>query len=145
MNKTNKTNKVRLNIIQAEVYARNPQVLTGVRGKRSGEVYYELRERVQGNATYNELVPVPYPVTAESVNSFETSTDYKRDVESAMNMPARGVNLGDIVDMQRVMSMDKAEAQRLIGELNSKILAGKTAQNVDKSTEKTNESEVNKQ
>lgn len=137
----NQTKKVRLNIIQAEVYARNPQILAGVQGKRSGDVYYELRERVQGNATYNELVPVPYPVTAESVNSFETSTDYKRDVESAMNMPARGVNLGDIVDMQRVMSMDKAEAQKLVGELNAKILAGKTAQNVDNSTQE-NKSEV---
>lgn len=137
----NQTKKVRLNIIQAEVYARNPQILAGVQGKRSGEVYYELRERVQGNATYNELVPVPYPVTADSVNSFETSTDYKRDVESAMNMPARGVNLGDIVDMQRVMSMDKAEAQKLVGELNAKILAGKIAQNVDNSTQE-NKSEV---
>lgn len=136
------TKKVRLNIIQAEVYARNPQVLTGVHGKRSENSYYELRERVQGNAIYNELVSVPYPVTADSVNSYETSTDYRRDVESAMNMPASGVNLGDIVDMQRVMSMDKAEAQKLIGELNSKILAGKTAQNVDKPTEKVNESEV---
>lgn len=136
----NQTKKVRLNIIQAEVYARNPQILTGVNGKRSDSVYYELRERAQGNAIFNELVPVPYPVTAESVNSFETSTDYKRDIESAMNMPARGVNLGDVVDMQRIMSMDRSEAQKLIGELNAKILAGKTVQTVvDKSTEKESE------
>ena len=135
----NQTKKVRLNIIQAEVYARNPQILTGVNGKRSDTTYYELREHVKGNATYNELVAVPYPVTAESVNSFEMSTDYKRDVESAMNMPARGVNLGDIVDMQRVMTMDKSEAQKLIGELNAKILAGKTVQSVDSSVDKESE------
>lgn len=135
----NQTKKVRLNIIQAEVYARNPQILTGVNGKRSDTTYYELRERVQGNATYNELVAVPYPVTAESVNSFEMSTDYRRDIESAMNMPARGVNLGDVVDMQRIMAMDRSEAQKLIGELNAKILADKAVQSVDKSTEKESE------
>lgn len=128
----NKSKRVVFNLIQAEVYAQNPELLTGKKGVKSPVSYVELRERVAGNAVFEELVEVPYPVTPESVASFEASTDYKRDIESAMNAPARGVNLGDIVDMQRVMAMDKEEAQKLVASLNQKIMQSKTAEAVEK-------------
>lgn len=118
--KEKKSKRVVMNLIQAEVYANNPELLTGKVGARSSTDYYELRARVGGNAVYEELVKVPYPVTPESVSSYENSTDYKRDVESAVNSPARGTNLGDVVDMQRILSMDRIDAQKLIAELNGK-------------------------
>lgn len=144
-NSKKNTQRVYLNLIQQEVYFRNPEILTSNPGKKASKTYYELKEVIQADGSRIEkLVEVDYPISAESVKSYVESTDYKRNLEQAFNAPPKGRNLGDVVDMQKLLSMDKQQILEVYNQLGERIKAvsAKNSTNVvDNSNKEVNNNE----
>lgn len=83
--------------------------------------YYELQEIQTDTGIVQELVEVEYPVTPESVQSYVDSTNFKRDLD-ASTAQSGGQNLGDVTDLQDLLSLDKTE-------LNARLEKLKEVQN----------------
>lgn len=118
MTKTKVNKRVYMNLIQAEVYARNPEILGDKKTRYAAEkTYPELVEKQLPNGSIYVIEQQPYPVTPESVKSYAATADYRRDIATAMNAQPRGKNLGDLSSVQQVLSADMEAARSLYGSL----------------------------
>lgn len=114
-----KVSKVRCNLMQADVYLRNPDICGDCQSnvKNVGKKYYELITKQMPNGMVQELVEVDYPITPASVKSYAASADYRNDINSALSSTPRGKNLGDLTKVQQVLSSDMETARNLYGNL----------------------------
>lgn len=113
MKKNPKCTKVRLNLLQQEVYTFNPEMLTDRQlfneDKKTPKKYFELVEQTQKDGSIIEkLVECDYPITSDYVKSFESSANPKNDIVSAMSQPHKQ-GLGDITALQELLSMDTSK------------------------------------
>lgn len=100
--------------------------------------YYELRRTVVSDGIKEELIEVDYPITSDYVNSFSDSADYKKDIPGAIaGSDTSRKNLGDVVDMQRVLSMDSESAKKLAQNLRNVAVALEQKQKTGQKTENT--------
>lgn len=136
--------QVPLNLIQGQFVSRKHKLQEGVVVQPALKKYYELREISTDNGIYEKLVEVDYPITPDYVKSFANSTDYRNDIESALNSPAPGANLGDMTDLQAIACMDMSAVKELQEKLSARVkelqavqLEQKNVQ-VDKETEDLN-------
>lgn len=124
---------VELNLIHGQYcsrrYKRHPQL-----EKEYNDTYLELRQIQTSNGIVEEYVEVDYPITPDYVKSFANSTDYRNDIERAMNEPARGVNMGDMTDLQDIVNMDMSAVKDLQAKLAERV---KQLQATQVSQEKT--------
>lgn len=84
----------------------------------------------------------PYPITPQYVNSFADSSDYRRDPVGAVNNSHNRVNLGDITDFQKVVSMDMTEARTLYSQLRDKFSKSEVSKSNSESEVPKSDSEV---
>ena len=97
-------NQVTINCLKQNCYVRcfTPLAIKGQSNKP--EKYFELQEKQLPNGFCYELVECDYPITKESVKSYESSTNYKTDLDGALRTNKK--NLGDISQVQQVMQDD---------------------------------------
>lgn len=110
-------NRVNCNLLQAEIYARNAQMCLPCVHNYSGKKYNELRNVDVANGIAQVPVEVPYPITPDSVKSYAASADYRNDPATAMAMQPSAPNLGDLTDVQKVLSADMESARELYANL----------------------------
>lgn len=117
--KQSKPELVTMNLLRAHVYAYRKELPTEIRHNQPQKTYMELQQLPYENGLKEEYVEVDYPITPDYVKSFESSANYKNDIQTAMNAQPRGANLGDITAIQELARMDMAEVQKLRTELES--------------------------
>lgn len=119
--KISKVSKIRCNLMQADVYMRNPDICGDCQSnvKNVGKKYFELVTKQMPNGMVQELVEVDYPITPASVKSYAASADYRNDINAALNSSPRGKNLGDLTKVQHVLSSDMETARNLYSNLKN--------------------------
>lgn len=134
--------RVNCNLLQADIYARNAQIC-GTCSHNYNATYKELRTIDTPTGIRQVLVDVPYPVTPDSVKSYAASADYRNDPAAAMAMSAPSANLGDLTDVQKVLSADMESARALYSNLKAVFDSQPaTAATAAVATENTTASEV---
>lgn len=108
--KKNPSRRLSCNLLQAEVYVRYPVCLIEDKPVKK---YCELQERPCANGVIEEYVSVDYPITADSVNSFVDTADYKRNPDVFANAVPRQ-NLGDVSEIQKVLSNDMTALREML-------------------------------
>lgn len=139
MTKNPKCTKVRLNLLQQEVYTFNPEMLTDRQlfneDKKTPKKYFELVEQTQKDGSIIEkLVECDYPITSDYVKSFESSANPKNDIVSAMSQPHKQ-GLGDITALQELLSMDTSKIRENlehIEKVKAEYLKAKSQPKVEK-------------
>ena len=103
--------------------------------------YYELQEKQFPNGFCYELVECDYPITKESVKSYESSTNYKTDLDGALRTNKK--NLGDITQVQQLMQDDARkffETYNRVAAQLAEYQASQNANNQGQSEVKSDES-----
>lgn len=103
----------RCNLLEAEVYVRFP--VSTLEDKQVKQ-YIELQEETAQNGVVERYVAVDYPITPESVNSYADSADYRKNPDVIKNAVPRK-NLGDISEVQKVMSNDMTEMRTMFAKM----------------------------
>lgn len=129
-------NRVNCNLLQAEVYARNAQLLPKENHNYGNRKYMELRNVPYANGIRQEYVEVDYPITPETVKSYAASCDYHNDPAAAMATPPPGANLGDLTTLQDILSKDLEAARAAFAAYNKVKNAKPVPPAVDNSTVK---------
>lgn len=111
--------KVRLNLIQADVYARHPEMLKSFEHTPAPAKYYELEKKVMPYGEIESVVEKDYPITQDYVASYASGVDYKRDLETAMAAPKKGVGLADVTSIQELMAMDTAAVRAMLDKVDT--------------------------
>ena len=75
--------------------------------------YIELVQNEDWNGISFSMVEKDYPITAEYVQSFLAGSDYRLDYANSVNLPARGINLGDITNIFGIIGKDTVELSQL--------------------------------
>lgn len=129
---------IQLNLIHGQYtsrrFKRHPQL-----EQEYNDTYLELRQIQTENGIEERYVEVDYPITPDYVKSFANSTDYRNDIERAMNEPPRGVNMGDVTGIQEIMLMDMSAVKDLQSKLAERV---KQLQEQSAGAENKTESEV---
>lgn len=129
-------NRVNCNLLQAEVYARNAQILPKDVHNYGNNKYTELRNVPYANGIKQEYIDVDYPITPETVKSYAASCDYHTDPAAAMATPPPGPNLGDLTTLQDILSKDLEAARAAFAAYNKVKNAKPVTPAVDNSTVK---------
>lgn len=113
-------------LLQQNVFLRDTIPAYDLKRGNGPKEYYDVYEEdvidKDGFPVHREVMKkVPYPHTPESVQSFESSTDYKIDPSNARR--SGGVNLGDISAVQSLFRSDSAAQNPEYQELLKKIVA----------------------
>lgn len=140
----NERRPLKSQLLQQNVFLRDTVPAYDLKKGNAPKEYYDVFEEdvidKDGFPVHREVMEkVPYPHTPESVQSFESSTDYKIDPSNARR--SGGVNLGDISAVQSLFRSDSASQSSEYQELLKKIVA--YSQSQKKVEDKKNE-EVNK-
>lgn len=98
--------KVHSNIIAQDCYLRDVTPKVVKKSEYAARRFPSLVEVPDSVGVHYDLCDFDYPITPESVKSYVDSTDYKRDPAAAIAAGSRGVNLGDITDLQHVTNSD---------------------------------------
>ena len=98
--------KVHSNIIAQDCYIRDITPKVVKRSEYAARRFPSLVEVPDSIGVHYDLRDFDYPITPESVKSYVDSTDYKRDPAAAIAAGSRGVNLGDLTELQRVTGCD---------------------------------------
>lgn len=137
---------VPLNLIHGQYTSRRHKIDKGIISQPAMKTYYELREIQTDDGYVEKLVEVDYPITPDYVKSFANSSDYRNDIERAMNEPARGVNMGDMTNLQDIVNMDMTAVKDLQAKLAERAkqlqATQETAQNTTQETAQNIESGV---
>lgn len=125
MNK-NDRRPLKSQLLQQNVFLRDTIPAYDLKKGNAAKEYYDVFEEdvidKDGFPVHREVIKkVPYPHTPESVQSFESSTDYKTDPSNARR--SGGVNLGDISGVQALFCSDSAGQNPEYQELLKKIVA----------------------
>lgn len=98
--------KVHSNIIAQDCFIRDVTPKVVKKSEYAARRFPSLVEVPDSVGVHYDLCDFDYPITPESVKSYVDSTDYKRDPAAAIAAGSRGVNLGDITELQRVTNSD---------------------------------------
>ena len=98
--------KVHSNIIAQDCYIRDVTPKVVKKSEYAVRHFASLVEVSDSVGVHYDLRDFDYPITPESVKSYVDSTDYKKDPAAAIAAGSRGVNLGDITELQRVTNSD---------------------------------------
>ena len=98
--------KVHSNIISQDCYLREITPKVVKKSEYAARRFPSLVEVPDSVGVHYDLRDFDYPITPESVKSYVDSTDYKRDPAASTAAGSRGVNLGDITELQRVTNSD---------------------------------------
>lgn len=85
------------------------------------EKYLSVDEVVTSGGVELRKTENDYPITPDYVKSFADSSDYHKDLLSAVNNGVNGKNLGDITEVQRVAAMDTEQARALYMQLSERF------------------------
>lgn len=136
---------VRSNLLQQNCFVRSSVQRNDVCNSSAPDSFCSVDEIVTQKGVELNFREESYPITPQYVASFADSADYRKDLVSAFNSPARGQNLGDITDIQKVSSMDSEGATLLYRQLQdnfSKQSESVVSESVPASTIKSPDSEV---
>lgn len=122
----NNCRSLKSQLLQQNVFLRDTVPAHDLKKGNECKDYYDVFEEDvidrDGFPVHREVLKkVPYPHTPESVQSFESSTDYKIDPSNARRVG--GVNLGDISAVQSLLRSDRAAQNPDYQELLKKIVA----------------------
>lgn len=123
MKPTDKMSRVRINLIQQNVYVSESLPAQSVHHSSVPETYPELVQKTVANGIQESIEHIPYPHTPERLKSYVDSTSYKTDLQSAVNAPARGVNLGDVTAMQELSRMGNDQIDALFDRIKEAVKA----------------------
>lgn len=118
----------RMNLLEAEVYVRFP---ISTIGDKQVKQYVELQEETTQNGIREHYVAVDYPITPESVNSYADSADYRKNPDVIKNAVHRQ-NLGDVSEVQKVMSNDMTEMRLMFAKMQEVMKKVEDSQNPKK-------------
>lgn len=106
--------KISSKVLSQDCYIREitPKVIK--KSEYKSRRYASLVEVPDVVGVHYNLEEFDYPITPESVKSYADSTDYKRDPAAAVAAGVRGVNLGDITELQRVTNSDVSSVRSAI-------------------------------
>lgn len=107
----NERRPLKSQLLQQNVFLRDSVPAYDLKKGNNQKEYYDVFEEdvidKDGCPVHREVMKkVPYPHTPESVQSFESSTDYKIDPSNARR--SCGVNLGDVSALQSLFRSDNA-------------------------------------
>lgn len=105
--------KVRMNLIQQDVYVRDACLGKDLKNDYHIDSYVTQDEVIENGNVVTKTRIEPYPITAESVNSFADGTNYRLDLERAASMKPTSPNLGDVSAMKQLLSMSPDELNAL--------------------------------
>lgn len=121
MSKSNTFNsRIQSNLLQQNCFVRDAINKSELVSGQPSE-YVSLDEVVTSKGVELKESVEPYPITPEYVSSFADSADYRRDPIQAINNSVKGVNLGDITDIQKVSQLDTTEARALYDQLKARF------------------------
>lgn len=122
MSKTNYgSSRVQSNLLQQNCFVRDVVRKVDLKSENSDSCFISLDEVLSENGVSFVPRKYPYPITPHYVNSFVDSADYRRDPVSAINNGVKRQNLGDISQIQSVLSMDSSLQRSLYEQLSAKF------------------------
>lgn len=131
---SNEIISIKTNLLRQNCYLRDTTVNSQL-DSFPPDSYVSLDEVVTDKGIeLNESVQ-PYPITPQYVNSFVDSSDYRRDPLNAIANSSVRTNLGDITEIQDVLSMDSSQARILYNQLQERF---SNAQKVDSDSSSSN-------
>lgn len=114
---------VRINLIQQNVYVSEALPPQKVHHSSVPDTYPEMTQETVSNGIKEVIKDVPYPHTPDRLKSYVDSTSYKTDLQSAINAPARGMNLGDVTAMQELSRMGNDQIDALFDRIRDAVKA----------------------
>lgn len=97
--------KVKFNLIQQNIYVReNAEQVVEDKQDYAVHSYESLDEVVTEKGVELVRSTQEYPITPESVNSFIEASNYKNNLEQALQASPRGQNIGDVAELQDILS-----------------------------------------
>lgn len=139
--KKNDNSQVVVNCLKQNCYVRCVTPFATQRAIKSPKTYFELQEKQLSNGFVYDLVECDYPITKESVKSYESSTNYKTDLDGALRTNKK--NLGDISQVQQVMQDDARKFFETYNRVAAQLAEYQASQKANQQSEViSNESEV---
>lgn len=111
--------KIVVNCLKQDCFVRDIVPLTeqNFRQKENFDAsYYSLDEVGTSSGIRLSKTLHPYEITPESLNSYYEGSNYLNNVSGNLNLPPRGVNLGDVASLQRLAQMSEEEIQSAIAD-----------------------------
>lgn len=117
MSKINNS-RVRSNLLQQNCFVRDSRLGKDLCCSSSPDSFLSIDEIVTSKGVELKESVNSYPITPQYVDSFVESSDYRKDPFSAISSGVERQNLGDITDVQKVISMDSEQARALYAKLS---------------------------
>lgn len=115
-------NKLHCNLLMQDVFCRD--VVAFKKDIKNDYLIksYRSQDRVVEDSCVKDKISIQeYPITPESVNSFQDCTNYKLDVDSAVSASPRGKNLGDVSAVQQLLQMSPEDLHSFFSTIQQKI------------------------
>lgn len=113
--------KVKTNLLQQNCFVRDIRGVFDEQNSYAQDVYKSLDVKQTDNGIVEEVNDYPYFINPEYVQSFVSSTDYKRDPQQAIVSGVQRQNLGDISSLQDISKLDTAAQRALYSQLRAKF------------------------
>ena len=113
--------RVQSNLLQQNCYVRDCSLKKDLQTPDSEFTYLSIDEKPTHNGLVHEVSEYPYEITPSYVNSFADSSDYRKDPLNAIANGIQRSNLGDVSDLQKVLSMDESQQLALLSQLKAKF------------------------
>lgn len=113
--------KVKTNLIQQNCYIRDTRGVFDEHNSYAQDVYKSLDVNQTDNGIVEEVNDYPYFINPEYVQSFVSSTDYRRDPQQAIVAGVHRQNLGDISSLQDISKLDTVAQRALYSQLSAKF------------------------
>lgn len=134
--------KLHCNLLQQDVYCRDVIVYKkDLKDDYAIKSYLSQDRVVEDHCVKDKISVQEYPITPETVNSYQDSTNYKLDVNAAVAAPSRGKNLGDVSSVQHLLQMSPEDLHSFFVTIQDKINSYKKSVSAD--TKISTISEVN--
>lgn len=119
MSKINNS-RVQSNLLQQNCFVRDVTTKSALSLSSSFDSFVSLDEVITSKGVELKKTENPYPITPQYVQSFVASSDYRNDPLGSSLRPSSS-NLGDITDVQKILSMDSSSVSSLYNDLKSKF------------------------
>lgn len=118
--------KVKFNLIQQNIYVReNAEQVVEDKQDYAVDSYESLDEVVTEKGVELVRSTQEYPITPESVNSFIEASNYKNNLEQALQSSPRGQNIGDVAELQDILSRNPQAIADFFKQAVEKVNASK--------------------
>lgn len=127
----NNSKRIQSNLLQQNCFVRDVSLSRDLRSVTSDIDFLSQDEVTTSHGVSLVDKVKKYPITPQYVNSFVDSSDYRRDPVSAISNGVKKSNLGDLTEIQSVLSMDSAKQAELYHELSKKFVKPVDPESVD--------------